>query len=380
MASVQELLLAAEAKKKINPLVELFQSGIQGFSTGQTLREKNLDIVTKLLQKQQLVQEIEAQKQMQDEINNELGLREKETTSKLNSLTPTSNSPVTSQRFKTKIVQNEKGKFSRTFETIEPKETTYTPREYFDVEKGVKKLGSYDSSTGKLIKTPEDPVTEIVKPVSRSQAQTSIDRVFANEYTDWQIKGGASDTLTQIKTLEGALTKLKTQKNLTGPVVGVQPSLVRKVSNPESVAVQQDVEQSIQKSMKQILGHQFTQVEGENVLKRSFDPVLPETENAKKVQRTLNQLKIMAQAKQKASDYYEENGTLEGYKGTFWTIKDGEIVKGTKDDFYKAMEITPENESPGSMAKKTASQRFDELINQGKKEDEAYKILASEGY
>ncbi len=176
-------------------------------------------------------------------------------------------------------------------------------------------------------------------------AQKAVDREFAKEYTKYVAGGGYADTIGQIQSLEGVLSDLeKGNKQLTGPVVGSIPDFVRKRTNSESVAAQQAVESSVQRSLKLTLGGQFAQKEGELFMQRGYDPALPEKDNAIKLRKMIGQLKTMALAKQRAVDYYEEHGTLTGFKGTFYKLKDGVIAQATKDDFYKM--IGEEGETP----------------------------------
>lgn len=172
-----------------------------------------------------------------------------------------------------------------------------------------------------------NPATVPMKP---TEGQKAVDRSFGKEYADYIAGGGFADVKRQIATLEGVLGKLESGKgNLTGPAIGMIPDGVRAVSNPASMAAQQDVEQSIQRALRQTLGAQFTEKEGETFMKRGYDPRLPEKENAKKLRAMLGQLREMAQAKADASDYYEKNGTLAGYKGKIYTLRNGEMVEGS---------------------------------------------------
>lgn len=59
----------------------------------------------------------------------------------------------------------------------------------------------------------------------------------------------------------------------------------------------------------------------------------------------ITQLKSMAGAKQEAMDYFEQHGTLTGYKGSIYTLKNGEIVKVGKDGFYEMMGINKSTEN-----------------------------------
>lgn len=191
------------------------------------------------------------------------------------------------------------------------------------------------------LKTQNEPPK--AKPAT--SAQSAVDRSFAQEYTKYIAAGGFADTMQQIDTLSGVLNQLETgNENLTGVVQGNMPSMLRKVVASKGVEAQQAVEQSVQRTLKATLGGQFTEREGTLFMQRGYDPALSEKANAKKLKRAVNQLKTMAVAKQQAVDYYEENGTLVGYKGKLYTLKNGSMIETTKADFYKMM--TPQGDAP----------------------------------
>lgn len=168
--------------------------------------------------------------------------------------------------------------------------------------------------------------------------ETAVDKRFANEVTRYDSSGGYATAMGQIDRLEGALGILEGGRDdISGPLIESQPELMRKVTSPKSVTVQQDIESTVQSTLKQTLGGQFAQKEGEMFLKRGYDPGLQEKDNAPRVRRMINELKIMVLSKQAAIDYFQENGTLKGYKGVLYTIKNGEMVQTSKDDFYKMM-------------------------------------------
>lgn len=104
-------------------------------------------------------------------------------------------------------------------------------------------------------------------------------------------------------------------EKMTGPIVGRLPDIFRQSVAPKSIPAQQQVEQSIQKTLRQTLGAQFTEKEGERFLARGYDPRLSPAQNAKKLRDAISQLKQMADAKQKAAEYYETHGTLAGFRG-----------------------------------------------------------------
>jgi len=85
-----------------------------------------------------------------------------------------------------------------------------------------------------------------------------------------------------------------------------------------------------------VLGGQFAEREGVQLIQRAFNPSLPSTVNAQRIQRLLEQMENAIKAKEAASDYYEQNGTLVGFQGRLPSM----------DDFYSAVDSV----GPGAQA------------------------------
>lgn len=151
---------------------------------------------------------------------------------------------------------------------------------------------------------------------SLTPGQKKADQEFAKEYADFYASGGYADVEKSIDQLEGALKTLKSGENVTGPVLGALPNFVKTRTNPKAAETQQAVEEVVQRNLRLILGAQFTEKEGQRLIERAYDPSLSEAENAKRVERLLGQIKEAAKAKQDAGQYFEQYGTLKGFKGT----------------------------------------------------------------
>ena len=142
--------------------------------------------------------------------------------------------------------------------------------------------------------------------------QKKADEAFGKDYQDW-VAGGFSNVQGNFGKLTDALTRINDKESELGSTI--MPEAIRARFNPESVTIQQDVESVIFQSLKDILGSQFTEKEGQKLAQQSYDPRLSDKENAKKVKRSIETLKNMAAAKQAAVEYFEKNGSLKGFKG-----------------------------------------------------------------
>lgn len=160
-------------------------------------------------------------------------------------------------------------------------------------------------------------ITNVVGGEQLTPGQKKIDENFADTYLGW-ISGGYADSSKQLSQLEEALTVIgdakQKGKNISG-AVGLLPAQMQPFVNSEGTIAKEAVEEVVQRSLREILGAQFTEKEGERLIARAYNPLLPPQENEKRVRRLLGQVKGMAEAKQDMATYFEENGTLRGYKG-----------------------------------------------------------------
>lgn len=174
-------------------------------------------------------------------------------------------------------------------------------------------------------------------------AQEALDKAYVKDYVEF-IQGGAADATKNIEELRSAHTALTKSDMKTGPIIGLVPKVLRDVFLPKASATQEAVESTVQRSLRQILGPQFTAKEGESLLARVYNPRLPEQINAVRVARLIEQLDRAYQEKIKAAEYFEQHGTLNGYTGKkSWSLgeflPDGEDMSGDDDPRAIASDI-----------------------------------------
>lgn len=160
-------------------------------------------------------------------------------------------------------------------------------------------------------------------PKAEGPGETTVDKEFAKEYVKWNAAGGFADTQKQINQLREVQRALEGgQENLTGPIIGRTPDWVRSFVKPNSIERREAVEEVVQRNLREILGAQFTQAEGDRLIKRAFNDNLSEAENAKRVGRLIEQMETAAQQKADAMRYFQDKGTLAGWEGSLPTMSD----------------------------------------------------------
>jgi plasmid stabilization system protein ParE len=148
---------------------------------------------------------------------------------------------------------------------------------------------------------------------AKSTGWDATDRDFAKTYEDWNAQGGYSTADRSVNAIYDAIQKLEKNPTLTGTRQQITPDFIRKSIYPESVANQQQVEQAVMGSLRATLGPQFTENEGKRILNLAYDPSLPSKYNITKLKALADEQKAKVEAKNAASQYFKENGTLRGF-------------------------------------------------------------------
>lgn len=148
-----------------------------------------------------------------------------------------------------------------------------------------------------------------------TKGQEALDSKFADEYVQWTTGGGRGDFLKAKKQLERAITAMGKSDSISGPVIGTMPEWIRAIVAPGSVEHAEEIQEVAQKNLRAILGGQFAQKEGEQLIARAFNPKLEEKVNARRGKLLLESLLSAANAKEDAISYFKEKGTLAGWSG-----------------------------------------------------------------
>jgi len=181
-----------------------------------------------------------------------------------------------------------------------------------------------------------------------SFAQKQVDKEFAKDYNDFVAAGGYADVKKQLVQLKEVADKLPSMVTASGGVTGLTPKIIRDVLPwmSEGAAMQDAVEEVVQRNLRLILGAQFTEKEGERLIDRAYNPRQGEEENEKRVKRLINQISSAAKAKVRAAKYYEDNGTLVGYKGELYRSAD-DFLADEEQSNYVTVNPSESNKKEG---------------------------------
>lgn len=180
----------------------------------------------------------------------------------------------------------------------------------------------YDAAINKATShapAPSATVSNFINP--STPGQESADKKYATDFVEFAT-GGYADVVKQLDQLREARASLTDGSNISGPIIGAMPDSVLSVTNPKAVAVKEMIQEVAQRNLRIILGPQFTEKEGAQLISRVFNPRLSEAENKKRVDRLMQQIGEAAKAKLDAARYFQQNGSLVGWQGRLPRLTD----------------------------------------------------------
>ena len=167
-----------------------------------------------------------------------------------------------------------------------------------------------------------------------SESARLLDQAYVGDYIEFTT-GMSADAAKSLDELDEVVKVLRGGSDtLTGPIIGSITSIdipyvgnvgkaIQDIVWPTGANVKEIVESTIQRSLRPILGAQFTEKEGERLIQRVYNPRLEEHINADRLDRLILSLRRGYMEKVRAAEYYAKNGTLFGYEGQVdWTIDD----------------------------------------------------------
>lgn len=144
-----------------------------------------------------------------------------------------------------------------------------------------------------------------------SAGQKKLDQDFAKDYNEWT-SGKANSARIEIDKLQSVVDKLEGGAVRTGGFSGAFPD---RVTSNDLLSARSDVQSTVMNSLKALLGTQFTEKEGERVIKNTWNEADSTQNNVNRLKRLISDLSSQADAKDQKARFYENSrGTLAGYK------------------------------------------------------------------
>lgn len=158
------------------------------------------------------------------------------------------------------------------------------------------------------------------RPMSAGELKT--DDSFAPFYTEYISKGRGATNIANLERLRSAEDILKIADKEGVAISGVTAGMIRgnpsleAFLNEQGFIARETVESVIQQSLRATLGAQFGEKEGEQFIRRGYNPSLPPEENLERLIDLRANIEQLVDSEREAVEYWENNNkTLRGYKG-----------------------------------------------------------------
>lgn len=157
---------------------------------------------------------------------------------------------------------------------------------------------------------------------ARTEGEVAADRAYGRTYGNINVAGGFASAKANLGKLEAIATRLESGAPLTGGFTRQLPEAVRIAignlpfaqGDEDSLDAAQVVASVVQQSARQILGAQYTEKEGQRLIDRAYDVRLSPEKNAARLRTAVGQLSAQLEESQREAEYFEQNGSLKGFK------------------------------------------------------------------
>jgi hypothetical protein len=150
----------------------------------------------------------------------------------------------------------------------------------------------------------EKAAKEKSKNTGFSVGQKKVDQEFAKDYNEWT-SGNSEIARSEINKLQSVSEKLKNGSVTTGGLTGMFPD---QVTSNEVLSARSDVQSTVMNSLRAILGAQFTEKEGDRIIKNTWNEADSTENNLARINRLVSDLTAQAEAKDAKAQYFKETG------------------------------------------------------------------------
>ena len=152
--------------------------------------------------------------------------------------------------------------------------------------------------------------------IDLSPTEKVIDEAFGKIAAEYVLNGAPQIKANLLNLSEKIAILESGDMNVSGKAIGLMPDAVKGILQPEAASFIGDIRDIVFQSLREKLGAQFTENEGNRLVAAAFNSYLPEEMNIARLQRLYTTIEEAARSKQDAIDYFDANSTLQGYKAT----------------------------------------------------------------
>ena len=149
--------------------------------------------------------------------------------------------------------------------------------------------------------------------IDLSPTEKVIDEAFGKIAAEYVLNGAPQIKANLLNLSEKIAILESGDMNVSGKGIGLLPDAALGIFAPEAASFIGDVRDIVFQSLREKLGAQFTQMEGDRLVAAAFNSYLPEEMNIARLQRLYTTIEEAARSKQDAINYFDANRTLRGY-------------------------------------------------------------------
>ncbi len=152
----------------------------------------------------------------------------------------------------------------------------------------------------------------------------ALDRKMAEDSLTYANQGGRAEgqkNMAQVNSVLAAINQGKVGRSYVAKIPFVGGTL-QDVFSPEVSDAQNKVRNAVNGVLRQTLGAQFTEAEGERIFSQFFNPAMPIEKQKESVGRLSQILQAQLQAKDAAVKYFNQNKTMAGYNAPMPDLED----------------------------------------------------------
>jgi len=201
--------------------------------------------------------------------------------------------------------------------------------------------------------------------VTLTPGQIKLDEAFASTVEEYENAGGYANSQRNYKELNGLIAGLLAEprdgsSSISGRIVFATPQLAR---TAKAIDTKDQIDRIITQDLRQTLGAQFTQQEGERFVAYAYNIMLPPHINARRLARMRNAMEQASKAKRDSIAYFKKNGTLKGFKGQ------ENIAEGIYESVFRT-------EDYADFTDKELAEMFARIVDDPNTYDEEFEVIA----
>ena len=201
--------------------------------------------------------------------------------------------------------------------------------------------------------------------VELTPGQIELDKKFAATVESYENAGGYANSQRNYKELNGLIAGLLAEprdgsSSISGRVVFATPQFAR---SAKAIDTKDQIDRIITQDLRQTLGAQFTQQEGERFVAYAYNIMLPPHINARRLARMRNAMEQASKAKRDSISYFKKNGTLKGFKGP------ENVAEGIYESIFR-------EEDYADFDDKELAEMFARVVDDPNTFDEEFEVIA----